>query len=317
MRATLLAAATILAVGSVADCAIAKERPFPPAGTVTCSYVESGAPGPADNYLLATVQHFEAALFRRVGDRIAVSGLDFRKELSCGTQPTVSNIDRIEVQATADSLGAIATVDALLGGATPEPDGTGEIELSLIQPRGIPVVWGTAGAEQITAGTTADGGSGINIDAAEASPDVDVVDSGHGVVISGFDGPDLLSAAGGPGFVGPVAGFGGLNGGGGDDQLLGGLGKDDVEAGKGNDLVLAGTGADYVVDGPGRDRVDGGPGADALYSQHSDKDHLRCGGGHDRVAISRADRIHRCESVERDRVSQLSFQFKLPSFLGI
>src|SRR4051794_2647866 len=110
MRAPLLAAAVVLAVGSGAAVAAAKERPFPPLGTVTCSYVEAGVPGPADNYVSATVRDFEVALFRNVGDRIAVGGA-VQGEISCGTQPTVSNIDRIEVQADRDSLGAIATVD--------------------------------------------------------------------------------------------------------------------------------------------------------------------------------------------------------------
>jgi Ca2+-binding RTX toxin-like protein len=296
---------------------LAKERPFPNVGTVSCAYVEAGAPGPADNYLAVTVHDFEAAIFRRVADHVAVSGLDVRQEISCGTQPTPANIDRIEVTADGDSVGAIATVDALLGGATPEADGTSEIELSLVQPNGVPAVWGTAGADQITAGTTAGGGSGINIDAAEASPDVDVVASGHGAVISGFDGADVLSVAGGPGFAGPLTGFASTNGGAGDDQLVGGLGKDEVDAGRGNDTVTTGAGADFVLDGRGRDSVDAGPGADALYSQHSDRDHLRCGGGHDRVAINRPDRIHHCERIERHRVSALTFQFKLPPFLHI
>jgi Ca2+-binding RTX toxin-like protein len=296
---------------------VGKERPFPEPGTVTCAFVEAGAPGPADNYLAVTVHDFEAAIFRRVDDRIAVSGLDFRHELSCGIQPTPSNIDRIEVHAEADSLGAIATVDALLGGATPESDGTGEIELSLAQPDGFLAAWGTAGPDQITAGTTTDGGSGININAAEASPDVDMVASGNGAVISGFGGADLLSATGGPGFAGPLTGLAGINGGAEDDQLIGGLGKDDVDAGTGNDVVATGAGADYVLDGRGRDSVDTGPGADALYSQHSDKDHLRCDGGHDRVAVNRPDRIHHCEQVERHRVSELKFRFKLPSFLPV
>jgi Ca2+-binding RTX toxin-like protein len=280
-------------------------------------YVEAGAAGPADNFLAVTVHDFEAAVFERKADHIAVSGLDILHEISCGTQPTTSNIDRIDVNADADSLGAIASVDALLGGATPESDATGEIELSLVQPNGIPVVWGTTGPDQLTAGTTADGGSGINVNAAEASPDVDVVASGHGAVMSGFDGPDVLGGAGGPGFAGPLVGFTGINGGSGDDQLIGGLGKDDVEAGGGNDAVATGAGADYVLDGRGRDSVDAGPGADALYSQHSNKDQLRCGGGHDRVAINRPDRIHRCEMVERSRVSDITFQLKLPPFLGI
>jgi hypothetical protein len=313
----LLIGVAIAAFGLTAEFAVAKEPPFPKVGTVSCAYVEAGAPGPADNYLALTVHDFEAALFLRVDDRIAVSGLDFRHEVSCGTQPTPSNIDRIEVQADAVSLGAIATVDALLGGATAEPDGTGEIELSLVQPNGIPVVWGTAMADQITAGTTADGGSGININAAEASPDVDVVASGHGAVMSGFGGADSLSAAGGPGFAGPLTGFAGIHGGAEDDQLIGGLAKDDVHAGTGNDTIETGSGADFIVDGRGRDSVDAGPGRDALYSQHSGRDRLRCGGSNDRVAVSRPDRIHHCERVEREPVDELDFQFKLPSFLAV
>jgi Ca2+-binding RTX toxin-like protein len=316
MRAPFVAAAVLLVVGSSASVVVAKERPFPPPGTVTCSYVEAGLPGPADNYLSATVRGFEVALFKRVGDRIAVSGA-LGDELSCGTQPTVSNIDRIEVHADRDSLGAVATVDALLGGATPESDGTGEIELSLDQPNGFPAVWGTAGVDRMTAGTTADGGAGINIDAGEAVPDIDVSASGHGVVLSGFDGADALSGAGGPGFAGPLTGFSGISGGAGDDQVIGGAAKDDIEAGPGDDAVAAGTGADFVSDGRGRDSVDAGPGADALYSQHSNKDRLLCGGGSDRVAINRPDRIHHCETVERHRVSGFTFQYKLPPFLGL
>jgi hypothetical protein len=308
--------AALFSAAATAGAAFAKERPFPKPGTVTCAYVEAGAAGPADNYLAVTVHDFEVGLIQRMNDRLVVSGA-LGSELSCGTQPTVSNIDRIEVQADQDSLGAVASTYALLGGATPEADGTGEIEMTLVQPGGIPAVWGTGGADQIVAGTLVGGGSGININANEASPDVDVVASGFGAIMSGFDGPDLLSGAGGPGFAGPVAGFGGITGGGGDDEILGGAGKDDIEAGRGEDTVYADGGADFVTDGPGRDQVDGGPGADALYSQRSGRDRLLCGAGRDRVAVGRGDRIHRCETVERHRVSDLTFQFKLPPFLGI
>jgi hypothetical protein len=85
---------------------------------------------------------------------------------------------------------------------------------------------------------------------------------GHGLVIRGGDGNDILVGSAG------------------DDVLRGGEGDDVVRGREGDDLVEAGPGEDVVHLGDGRDGVDGGGGRDRLLGDDGG-DYLQGGPGRD------------------------------------
>jgi RTX calcium-binding nonapeptide repeat (4 copies) len=51
------------------------------------------------------------------------------------------------------------------------------------------------------------------------------------------------------------------------------------------------------VGGLGRDEIAAGPGNDFIRAGDEARDLVRCGSGHDRVFVSRTDRVRGCEQA--------------------
>lgn len=230
-------------------------------GTLTVSVSVSGlSTGPPDNVL-------------RVDPG---GGIQF-EGASCGG--TVTSTDTILVIGSSGTDRAFV-IDLGGGpfapGATPEADGSPEIEIQVDLGAGVDdllVVWGTASADSFVAGQ-----QGIDVN---GDLDGEVLVSGaEDRALVGFGGNDSLQARGGGGLGGPlvatitlfgldgrdrlVGGKAGdlLGGGAGDDTLAAGPGKDVLVGGAGNDLLKGQGGNDLILGGPGDDRLAGGSGID-------------------------------------------------------
>lgn len=214
----------------------------------------------------------------RTGDAITLDGT------ACGAA-TVSTTDTV----TVTTLGVPASITLDLGGggfvpgSTVETDGDSEIEFTVNVSSGSPIlrVAGTTGGDNVVLGT-----DGLNLNAAEASGDVDVAIVGSpAMVLEGGDGADVLSVGGGAG-TGAPGRVGTLLGQAGDDLLLGGVGGSMVDGGDGLDevdyagavqLVLADLGADSVEHQGGTDdtlidieNLTGSPGDDRIVGDGGD-----------------------------------------------
>ena len=183
--------------------------------------------------------------------------------LTCaGGPPPSPTRDQVAVEAAATARFGTVTLElgrgTLATGATPEADGTSEIEIRAnMFARGDFVdMTGTGLADVIHMGTLANGVTGINLNAgAEAVPDADVeVTAADGIGLSAGDGNDVLLARGAPGFAGPVSRRVaiGTAGGPGRDLLVGGRGQLFAYGAGGSDRILG-------VPEPGPDRCRQGP----------------------------------------------------------
>ncbi|HEX6331003.1 MAG TPA: hypothetical protein VF129_06910 [Actinomycetota bacterium] len=228
----------------------------------------------------------DAVVILRSGDAIHVNG-------STCESATVSNTDTIAVEAT--GVVASVTVDLSGGpfapGATAESDDSSEIEINL--PGDVPLVrvLGSTGADLVTAGA-----GGINLNANETTPDVDVAVTGTpSIEIDGADGDDVLSIGGGAATGNAVRGT--LRGGLGNDTLVTGAPGSAIDGGDGTDTVdysgaigldvnlatgqvtheaggndtltsiesfVGSPGNDHIVGTEGDDTIDGGDGVDEI-----------------------------------------------------
>jgi Ca2+-binding RTX toxin-like protein len=171
----------------------------------------------------------ESTTVSRQVDTIAVDGVP------CGIE-TVMNTDSITV--TGSGAGNQLTIDlsggAFAPGQTAESDGAdSEIEWSVdLGQNGTVRVLGGAGVDTISVG-----GGGINLNATEASGDIDVILANAPVIeLDGGNGDDQLSAAGGQG-TGTATGGLTLHGDDGADTLIEGTGSDQVDGGAGTDTL--------------------------------------------------------------------------------
>jgi RTX calcium-binding nonapeptide repeat (4 copies) len=147
-------------------------------------------------------------------------------------------------------------------GATDEGDGASEIEIDVDLGGGLVAVRAIRGVDHISVGEAA-GSNAVNLNAGEASPDIDVLAGGRDVfAIHGGGSSDRLITTEASPFTG-APDFFSLQGGQGDDVLTGGAGSDGFFGGGGSDQVEAGPGPDFVfVSGQARDQIDCGPGRD-------------------------------------------------------
>ena len=208
--------------------------------------------------------------------------------LACrGGDPSVTNTDHISIE---DSLASVLLdlgPGPLAPGATPEADGTSEIEITATprEPPAFLLVAGSDGADTINLGRTASGALGANLNAAaEPTPDADLELVGRQfVTVLGRRGADSISGQGGPGFTGPFGAALFMSGDDGNDTLTGGPRFDFIYDGDGRDRVVGSLGREYVISGEGRDRIATGPGADLVYSRDrgGKPDRVNCGGGPD------------------------------------
>jgi Ca2+-binding RTX toxin-like protein len=317
----------------------------PPEPDLTCSY--SGPPSNTATFTAGTGE--DTLVLKRVGDEINlfsetqighVVGKGKRKrvrwhtELSgptCNATPTVHNTDAIDVVVNAEEdIDLEVSLDGgpLAPGATPEADGTPEIETRLesLDPGQRVIFVGGPEADWFRFGAN-NGVQGVNLNAQDEpiSPDEDVTmtlappsqpaDSDWpGAEARLGAGNDTLTTDGGPEFGSPLEGaviamggsgddsmssssprFTGLNGGPGNDVISGGPKYNIIRAGKGNDVVTGGRGQDLVELGKGHDFANTGPGNDGIAAFDHTRDRVLCGGGRDGVARDPADRVPGCE----------------------
>ena len=263
---------------------------------------------------------------------------DGRPAIACsGARATTRNTDTVEVRL------ARGINHLLLGfgkgrfapGATREGDGSSEIEFE------VTVLNEGRGSEswvELFSGRRSDhfrygikdGNVGINLNADETSPDIDLTVLGPGpeaTLVLGRRGKDRITTTGGPEFdtailpqfgpaVSPPMTLWAILGSG-NDTLISTLDDALIEAGPGNDRVLAGPGRDIIRgeqgadrlsggDGPdslflgiGRDSATGGDGGDLIKSADGIKEFIACDEGDDRAQADQRDSLSDCERVKR------------------
>jgi Ca2+-binding RTX toxin-like protein len=262
----------------------------------------------------------DSVTFQRFGDQVAVltgssledySGDYYDQQtqilIPCsGGTPTVQNTDHVSVvQSPSAEFGSV-TIDESAGpfepGATPEGDGSSEIEFGLNMPgrRSAVGIKGSDGPDTIQIGTLPSTAPGVNLNvqADRSSPDLDVEAPG----VSNFEvdsegGDDSVSAMGGSGFAAPLRS--------GVLFAIGGAGNDFLQAGplgaalggeEGRDLLIGSPSEDLLDGGSGKDRMFAGHGSDRLYAADGRKDLVICGAGkRDYVVDDLVDRSLHCE----------------------
>jgi hypothetical protein len=303
--------------------------------SLRCEYVEAGPPGPAGNLL--EIAGNDSAQVRRDGDLVlvgtsATNGPRQFEEIDCGTQATVTNLDRIvyrgepvpgnvEHQFLLDGRGG-----SLAPGATPEAVDP-EIEVEVI----LPAQREARPRVQLLAG---DGRDGVRLHAVsgvtEVSlepwpwprgliPDPDLTISAPPrkveLKVRGGGGGDVLDARGldrHRSLVRSVL----LTGDDGKDVLLGTLAGDVLEGGSGPDRLFGRDGRDFLYPSAGEDLVSGGPGADFITASRgsaerdSQPDTYYGGSGDDYISarVGGVDKIG-CgpgfDEAQADRVDEL------------
>lgn len=243
-----------IAIAVVTLAALANFAPAA-AATSTCSFNQSthtatiSVPtGPPADLIVGTP-----------GEVILVDGA------ACGAA-TVYNTDTIAVSGPVAGEGTIVAVHLAGGpfapGFTDESGDSDEIEWTFDAGIRVLVLYGTAGVDSFVQGTL-----GVNLNAAEAIPDLDIAVAGQlGATWFGEGGSDFLSTVGGAATGGPVtSGISELYGGEGDDTLWAGW-TGDLYGGPGGDSLACGARAeegrlnyDYSPSGVDVDLVAGGP----------------------------------------------------------
>jgi Ca2+-binding RTX toxin-like protein len=267
-----------------------------PAGAATCAFDS------ATHVVTIGAVVGETVTIAREGEAITVN------TTPCDTA-TVANTDTVAVN-SAGAAPAEVVIDQTGGrfepGATPEPDGTSEIEFTIGLGVGEPILRmvGTPDADEIVVGA-----DGINLNAAEAAgdPDVTITSGTPALVVQGGAGVDTLSVGGGLGTGAPGPGAT-LEGQEGDDLLLPGIADSDFDGGAGTDTVdfLSASGVTVdlgngTVDGAGSgtiqavENVTGSPGGDELTGDDAanvlagqDGDDVVDGGGGDDTLLGGA-----------------------------
>jgi hypothetical protein len=265
----------------------------------------------------------DSVSFQRFGSQIAVLTGSTVDEYSDQTQilipceggsASVNNVDLVTVQQSPGAALGTVTIDESAGpfapGATPESDGTSEIEfkLDLAAPLSGALIRGTDASEVFQMGTTPSGSQGVNMNTADeqgVTPDVDVELSGaRFIVVFAEGGNDVVTGLGGSGFVGPLRGaFGSTDGGTGNDLLQAGPLGSELIGGPGRDRLLGSRHDDFIIDGAGRDVTFAGRGKDRVFSLDGKRDRVRCGPGkRDIFEGDLLDRAKGCERAHRIRL---------------
>jgi len=173
----------------------------------------------------------------------------------CGVA-TVRTVEAIIVEGADGSQTLIVDLSngAFAPGFSDEGDGSSEIEITVDLRAGEDAVaiQGGEGADRIAVSV-----AGVNLNAAESSPDVDVTMRGvESLRIAGGGGDDRITASpeGEAATTRPLL----LAGGEGDDELFGGPGDDILRGGPGDDVLRGGPGDDELWGGEGHDVADYG-----------------------------------------------------------
>lgn len=271
-------------------------------GDTTCAYSELGPPGPPSNELTVTTEGSGFPFVLNVNSKIVIGDdLQLRYDIPCsGGTPTTSNVDRLNLVAGPKaSLNGNMDAAVLHPGATPEADGTSELEAVVVygNRENELTVRGSAGPDQFQVGRDAAGVFGVNVNPGEPSADLDVEVMSGSLAIDGAGGPDML-AVGGVGLTtprSPITFFGSA----GRDTLIGGPDSDFLHGGRGRDRLVGLGGDDYLDGSDGSDRASAGTGRDAVFVGGGGGARVNCGGGQDFAGRDRGDRLHGCERVIR------------------
>jgi hypothetical protein len=308
-----------LAVGGLgAACAIAAfgwsaSASAPRIHSYSCRYVEAGAPGRLDNYLV--IKAFDPtrqiAHVRRVGRRLRVFLRRPRNFIPCrGGTPTVRNIENIHLFERSHGGLVLDLRGARLGPGVSEPGPAAEIEVFVSgrsHVRGEPSVEvgliEGPGNDLVRLGRASEGVEGINLNAAiEQTPDPDVFvempsDQQARIRVSGGAGNDRVDGLRAdrevrravPPLILSVDGGAGI------DHIVAGLHRAQLFGGSGNDFVRGTPENDHILPGAGADRVLAGPGPDTVAARDGRRDRIDCGGEYDRVTVDANDMATHCE----------------------
>ncbi|HEX8105352.1 MAG TPA: calcium-binding protein [Solirubrobacteraceae bacterium] len=265
-------------------------------GFVDCTY-------DAATHTLAvssTTDYSSIARIQRSGSAIDVDGC------TAGETPaTVTNTDTITISGRLARVELDLSGGPLAPGASPEADGSPEIEIEvdatpLYAGYQVPIiVEGSLGAENLRAGT-AGGQEKANLNAGEAVGDADLTFPAGGDMtlhLHGRDGDDVIDGRGGAG-TGSAA------------SIL-------ASGEAGNDQLFAGTGS-YLAGGPGDDTLAGGPGNDSLVSVHGN-DTISGGDGVDTLKVREdgGPNMRRGTRVDLDVTAPQDTHYGLDTISGI
>jgi hypothetical protein len=250
----------------------------------------------------------EELVLRREGPRIRVAKF-LEPPVNCHGTPTIFNTDLIKLRARDSAEIALDLFNGPFApGATPEPDGSPEIEID---------VSGNLGALWLEGGPTPEhfrymssaGQNGLNLNTGPSDEDIDLLLPPKAeLYVDGRGGSDTIDV------VPPVDLEVAASGGRGNDTLLsdatGGMGEFSgglLEGGKGRDRIVGSPLFDYILPGPGADVVEAEGGSDAIIVQPDKRrDRIDCGSGNDAVgrehkgpAADPFDQVRRCEYVQR------------------
>jgi hypothetical protein len=281
----------------------------PAAGaTVTCSLVDA-------TLAIGSDTDFEFAGVVRAGDELRVlRNQPFVEEeptpVACaGGVPTVATTDSIVFDEASNVDEGGLQVDLGGGpfapGATPEDDGTSEIEVTakLNGDDGFLNILGSAGADSISYAPQGVGSGQVNLNlSAEVQPDFDVDFSDVEYPgIFGEAGPDAVASIAAPGAgQAPIFEFGlVVFGGKGRDVLVGASGVDQLFGDNGDDVVRGGGGSDLMDGGHGRDRLRAGAGSDIADAKDHEVDRVGCGSGRDIAFVDPRDRTTACDKQKK------------------
>jgi hypothetical protein len=253
---------------------------------------------------------------RRHGSEIVVIDGRLGKRLDCGPVPTVRNVDRIVVDATAAFRYQDLSLDLSNGRLGPGRTGEGNRRISEIELRFVfdsatsgdagasLIIRGTAGRDRFTLGRRHHRAA-LNLNAGAESKrraDADVklrhplMSRAHApvIVLEGKAGDDTLSAAGGPG-VGPPPGRRDgqllLRGGDAADRLVGAGGFDDLFGGDGADSLISGGGNDSLLGGSGVDTYRAGADQDEVFARDGTVEKVDCGSDTDRARLDAEEKL--------------------------
>ena len=196
----------------------------------------------------------------RGGGEVARLGRGEEGEIEVGGEPcgtaTVRNVEAIIVEGAAGSQTLVVDLSdgAFAPGFSDEGDGSSEIEITVDLRSGDDTVAIQGGDAADRFAVTV---AGVNLNAAESSPDVDVTMRGvESLRVAGGGGDDGITAS--PEGEAPATRPLLLAGEEGDDELVGGSTDDVLRGGPGDDILQGGPGDDELAGGEGHDVADYG-----------------------------------------------------------